>query len=336
MLMRQWILLLLSILFPLCGYGCTYTFIGSPYTVNYGNIIVQRDAPQGQAISNEIFGSLAHAWTCKATGGEGSSAGIKSGLLSYAFTSSNGRRVFNTNLPGVGISLGFYKDTTAGAARYSGTNFIGGDNFMTISWSSNADDLDINDFQPIIQFWKTGNITSGSVTGQLASFIAYTAQYRGGEMAGEIPINAGTGSITQVACSINTPSIIFDIGEVLASRFGTEIGTTPPEGQKTKNLIMDCDPEANINVMLTGVKNPDVNDDSVLALTGQNTAGVASGVGVQLIYNNMPLTLDSRIVMKRSSGGQEMFPLTARYYQTATTVTTGTANAAATLNLTYQ
>ncbi|WP_256937857.1 hypothetical protein, partial [Enterobacter chuandaensis] len=30
------------------------------------------------------------------------------------------------------------------------------------------------------------------------------------------------------------------------------------------------------------------------------------------------------------------FPLTARYYQTQTTVEPGTANASATLNLTYQ
>ncbi len=51
-------LLMLALLFPLTGFCCDYTYIGSPYTVDYGNIIVQRDVPVGQAISNEIYGSL--------------------------------------------------------------------------------------------------------------------------------------------------------------------------------------------------------------------------------------------------------------------------------------
>ncbi|HDS5029757.1 fimbrial protein [Enterobacter kobei] len=57
---------------------------------------------------------------------------------------------------------------------------------------------------------------------------------------------------------------------------------------------------------------------------------------MQIVYNGAPLMLNNRIVLKTSSGGQETFPLTARYYQTRTTVSTGTANASATLNLTYQ
>ncbi|MDT1879112.1 fimbrial protein, partial [Acinetobacter baumannii] len=44
-------LLMLAVLFPLSGFCCDYTYIGSPYTVDYGNIIVQRDVPVGQAIS---------------------------------------------------------------------------------------------------------------------------------------------------------------------------------------------------------------------------------------------------------------------------------------------
>ncbi len=38
---------------------------------------------------------------------------------------------------------------------------------------------------------KIGNITSGPVTGQLVSFVAFTMQYLGGEQAPEIPVNAG-------------------------------------------------------------------------------------------------------------------------------------------------
>ncbi|HAT6800672.1 TPA: fimbrial protein [Citrobacter amalonaticus] len=327
--------LMLSMLFPLSGFCCNYNYIGSPYSVDYGNIIVQRDIPIGQAISNEIYGSLTHAYTCVATADEGSSAGMRSGVLPY-FATYGTRRVYKTNLPGVGVSLGFYKNTKAGQSTYSSTNFIGGDNYSTFSWSSNSGNLAINDFQPIIQFWKIGDITSGSVTGQLASFVAFTMQYRGGEIAPEIPVNAGTGSITQVACSVKTSNVLFEMGDVLVSQFGSAVGTIPVDAQKTQNLILDCDPGANINVMLTGIQNPDVSDNTVLALTGQGSVGVASGVGIQLVYNNIPLIPGNNLVLKRTNGGQEMFPLTARYYQTKTTVTTGIANASATLSLTYQ
>lgn len=101
-------LLMLALLFPLSGFCCDYSYIGSPYSVDYGNIIVQRDAPVGQAISNEIYGTLAHAYTCLATANEGSSAGMKSGALPY-FATYGSRRVYKTNLPGVGFLWVFIK-----------------------------------------------------------------------------------------------------------------------------------------------------------------------------------------------------------------------------------
>jgi len=335
MLIIRLILLLAGVVFPLYSFGCDYTSIGSPYSVNYGNIIVQRDVPVGQAISNEIYGSMALGYSCTATGNEGSSAGMKSAGLTYAFTSANGRRVFNTGLPGVGISLGYYEKNTAGPATYMGTTWLAADMF-TASWSTNPGENDTYSFQPIIQFWKTGPITSGSVSGQLAAFVAWEAQYRGGATAPDIPVYAGTGSITQVACAITTPNLVFPIGEVLASSFGSTVGTTPSGAQMTQNLGLNCDSGANINATLTGIQNPDLSDDSVLALSGQGSEGVASGVGVQLLYNGSPLRLNRNMVLKQTSGGQESLPITARYYQTQTSVSTGTANTSATLILTYQ
>lgn len=104
----------------------------------------------------------------------------------------------------------------------------------------------------------------------------------------------------------------------------------------TQNLGLNCDSGANINAMLTGIQNPDLSDDSVLALSGQGSEGVASGVGVQLLYNGSPLRLNRNMVLKQTSGGQESLPITARYYQTQKSVSTGTANTSATLILTYQ
>jgi Fimbrial protein. len=114
------------------------------------------------------------------------------------------------------------------------------------------------------------------------------------------------------------------------------VGTTPTIAQNTQNLGLACDAGANINVTLQGIQNPDVSTTSVLALTGQGGADVATGVGVQLLYNGSPLVLNKLVTLKKSSGGQETFPIVARYYQTKKSVTTGKANASATLDLTYQ
>lgn len=75
---------------------------------------------------------------------------------------------------------------------------------------------------------------------------------------------------------------------------------------------------------------------SVLALTGQGSETVADGVGVQLLYNNAPVQLNNRLMLKQSSDGTESLPITARYYQTKPVVKAGEANATATLDMTYQ
>lgn len=323
---------------PVQGYCCTYSFVGAPYTVNYGDIVVQRDTPVGQSISNTISGSMATAYICIATGTEGSTAGMKSTILSYAFTSTSGVRVYNTNVAGVGISFGYNANENGGGASWSGSYVINDSTNATVgdTWDSNPGETDTYRYQPTIQLWKTGNIISGSLTGQLAAFFATTMQNGGGSSADDIPVYAGSGSITQVACSITTPNLTFPIGNVLVSAFDTNVGATPATAQNIQNLGLNCDPQANINVSFSGTQNPDISNNSVLALTNQGDSNVAKGVGVQIVYNGTPLVLNSNIVLKRSSGGQETFPLTARYYQTKTIVTTGTANSSATLNLTYQ
>ena len=124
----------------------------------------------------------------------------------------------------------------------------------------------------------------------------------------------------------------FFMGNVSAQDF-TAINSVS-DMTDTENLNINCDSGANINVTLNGTQNADSTDPSILALSpGQS---FATGVGVQLLYNNQPLVLNNLLNLKTSTGGQESFPITARYIQIKDTVTPGTANATATLNITYQ
>lgn len=275
-----------------------------------GTIIAQRDAPIGTVLATVVFpgDESRKIMECDSTGG----------TFMYAMDYNSGQQTnmehyYATNIPGVAISLSLYgwyfespgtQRTVDGAGAYLLHS-------VTLS------------------VVKTGNITSGSFINGMIAHVA------GDDGVATLKVNMTSGGVTQVACAITTPKLTFPIGNVPASEFGNTIGFIPAESN-TQNLGLNCDIDANVNVELSGTQNPDVSNSSVLALSGQGTAGVASGLGVQLLYNGEPLENNKNIVMKKSEGGQEMLPITARYYQTKTAVMPGDASTSATLILTYQ
>lgn len=288
--------------------------IAGYFTLNasFGNVYVQRDTPAGAVVASNVVSSSAPYFGC-------SSNYIYRWEVSKFTTPSAYSKVYNTNIDGIGLKIILYA-----------------------SWGIVPVDDPVNGNVYISQqgphTLQLIKLSQGSVSGgDLSSGTvakASISEGANGMYVGEIQIS--NAKIIPVACTLKTPSLNFPIGDILASQFGTTVGTIPAGGQNTQNLGLDCDAEANINVSLSGTQNPDVTTDSVLALTGQGNSDVAKGVGVQLLYNNTPLKLNNNIVLKKSTGGQETFPIVARYYQTKTSVTTGKANASATLNLTYQ
>ncbi|WP_421512494.1 fimbrial protein (plasmid) [Enterobacter sp. JS8-1] len=280
-------------------------------TISPGVINVQRDLAVGSVIATYTTATTGTALSCTA----GTSAdGFYMGMV--LFTSlSNISHVYQTNVAGIGVRV-----YSAGGNFDSPATFV---SFLGPGSSA---------FGPrTIDFVKTGNIIPGNLNSGLLARI-----YGNGDGVTAVSYNLNSTQVNQLACSITTPNLTFPIGDVLASNFGQTVGTIPSGAQNTQSLGLNCDAGANINVMLQGTQNPDVSTTSVLALTGQGNADVATGVGVQLLYNSTPLVLNSRIMLKQSTGGAETFPITARYYQTNTAVTTGKANATATLDLTYQ
>lgn len=293
-----------------CHFSDSTSYVSVPF--NAGNIIAQRDTPVGSTLAQIIVGKWSGASVqCNYENTYFNEMSI------FDVKSSMGGEVYNTNITGVGVEI--FDDYRGKFVPFT-IKDPGGYNYIYDSYQ--------------INFIKTGKIQSGPLeTGKvIIAGISDTETPR--LEAFDVSLTGGT--VTEVACSIKTPSLTFPIGDVQATKFGTSVGTIPDGGENTQNLGLDCDAGANINVSLNGTQNPDLSDDSILALTGQGDAGVASGVGVQLLYNDAPLKLNNRIVLKKSDGGQESFPIKARYYQTKTAVTTGTANATATLELTYQ
>ncbi|CAI1121415.1 fimbrial protein [Serratia quinivorans] len=140
-------------------------------------------------------------------------------------------------------------------------------------------------------------------------------------------------NLTSIACSISTSAVSVPLGDVLMTKF-TSVGATAIT--KDFNVGLNCDTGAKVNVSLSGTANTDIANTDILALSSAGTAGVADGLGVQILYNDVPLKRDANLLLKTSAGGVETFPFIARYYQTKNVVKPGKADATATLNLTYQ
>ena len=143
-------------------------------------------------------------------------------------------------------------------------------------------------------------------------------------------------SFISYTCSIDTGSrnMTVPLGKVLADRF-TGFGSTFAE--QNFNIHLSCtQPSGVYNVAVTFSA---VTDDSrvpgVLALeSGPNTA---TGVGIQLLKDGSPVEFE-RALPVGSATKSSMFtiPMTARYYQTGSTVIPGEAKGIATFVLTYK
>lgn len=142
-----------------------------------------------------------------------------------------------------------------------------------------------------------------------------------------------SGSVTTLKCDINAPAIRLDIGNIEVSTFKGR-GTLSRESSPSK-VGLNCEKGTNINIVLTGTTDPDsVSDDTVLALTpGANSA---KGIGVQILYNNAPLSLNKTMNIMEATGGAVEINFSARYIQTQEQVVAGVGNATAVLNITFQ
>ena len=229
---------------------------------------------------------------------------------------SGTEHVYKTTVEGVGISL-----TSGSGYTYDFPPHLRYDDGDYGIYNSTPQVLTLIKIGPIV----SGQLNQG-VIGQLED------TYHNPGMVLHLP---GAVPVTQTLCSVKTPSLVFALPDIPASDFGTSEGFTP-SASVTRPLELDCDAQANINISLSGTQNPDVSDPSVLALSKYDHSGAATGVGVQLLYNSKPLNIGESLFLKQSSGENETFEITARYYQTKSVVRAGSINSVATLNITYQ
>lgn len=175
----------------------------------------------------------------------------------------------------------------------------------------------------------------GATRGRVFFYLGTTGTV--GTEVGTITI-CGT-SLTQTAptCTVNNTSITIPLGNVAGSSFASvgSVSTT----SAAQNIGLSCTLNPRVRMTLQG--SAVAGTSNVMPLTGAGTAGVAQGVGVQVLYRNpgatsgeAVLTPGTGVTLSTAAGATLSVPILARYYRTGT-VTAGRANAAPTLLFDY-
>lgn len=184
-------------------------------------------------------------------------------------------------------------------------------------------------------FVATGKLTAGTYTSTSKTVGSLRAYNSSGTImsTNSIVLPAVTFNVNVTSCTVNNATVPVGLGDVSKSQF-TGVGSS--SSAIAYNISLNCSTGTPVKLTLDGTADSS-NTTGVLALTSAGTAGVASGLGVQLLYNSSPVTLGSIITVgTTTSAGAYSIPLTARYYQTASTVTAGKANSTATFTMTYR
>lgn len=248
------------------------------------------------------------------------------GYSSYTGLTAYGQDVYEGTNPSIGTRvyysrIGDFSDAVAVGYPRDSSSFYAGSPIL------------YNDYTPTsafrLQLVVVGPIQAGGIG--FTNPVVYTTY--GSLQPNRLTVSPTTIIPLSLSCQLNTPIVSVPLGNVYATAL-TQVG--PTSISKDFSVALSCENEAVVSVSLDGVQNPDSADNSVLALTNQGQAGVASGLGVQILKNSTPLSIGEQKVIVNSASASEVIQFDARYYQTKPKVMPGSANATVLLNLTYQ
>lgn len=142
---------------------------------------------------------------------------------------------------------------------------------------------------------------------------------------------AGTTSVTAPSCTVGTYDTSVDLGTAYTQVFKS-VGTT--SSAVDFSIGITCS-STSLTPTITFSGTKDANVSTVFANT-QTGSGAATGVGVQLLYNNTAIVPDSAISLGvATSTGEKVYTFNARMYQTLSSASAGSLTAPVTFTLDY-
>ncbi|WP_170297481.1 fimbrial protein [Burkholderia latens] len=243
---------------------------------------------------------------------------------------SYGGKVYKTGQDGIGIAF------LAGTPMsYSG---VPSGNVELLMGPAQGTKAYFNDTVAIVLI-KIGDVKPGKIN---ASILPQIRLYYGSNRLNAVNYSV-TGSTTITTGTCKTPDVAVDMGTFLKERAFTGVGSATQ--WKPVNIALQNCPAFTSNVTLRYTLTPGTpivnSSQGIIALKPEAGKPTATGIGLQIAkanrtavtYNQlMPVDFKPQFV----EDGNYTIPLLARYYQTASAVTPGTANALVTFTLNYQ
>lgn len=235
----------------------------------------------------------------------------------------NGATVYATGATGIGIAVWGDSYTSGPKVLMSNTTTVG-------TYSNRL-------YYALI---KTGDITStASFMIRLYSNMSLQCQNSSGAtITSPTYDNSASGiSVSGIiipACAVTNTAINVPLGDIKRTTF-TGIGSSSTA--QNFSIPLSCVKSTKVSVSIAPGASGAYNATTGVINIDPATSGVkATGVGIQILYNNAAMPLNTvKSVGSVTAAGTFNVPLSARYYQTASTVTAGSANGTATFVMTY-
>jgi len=284
-----------------------------------GSILVPADTPPTttKTIATKSF-TVSHAndavLTCNGTG-----AGDLIGTVDKGVQVPNSNRIYRTNIPGIGIRIGFRPWTGKSPEHFPfklGSPVTSSGKNWTIT----------------VELYKLEkNTGNGSLdAGGYASM--YSSDFP--QNALRVVVSGRATTIVTPSCTAAPPPPV-QLGKVWKNLFSS-VGSTAAE--QSFNIKLNCresKPELNAVYLRMDAKPDASGAPGVIALSSE--ANAATGVGIQILdKDRQPVTYGQGALVGMSTDGVYNVPFHARYYQTSNQVTAGVANGTATFTLEYK
>lgn len=289
--------------------------------IDMGDITTQKDAIGGILATKDglmsTFGGAPASMGC-GQNLNGSNPELNAPVSTKVYISgSNGQEVNQinaTNIPGIGIKLYYYSTVATAYGNEPLTPTQAGTSFnvnLPHAYYSHYQNMNAAIKVELVQTGPISAIQAGKLVYAKNAFMwadSWAPVY-----LVDLTVNA---TVTVNTCDIDASS---PLSVTLA---GEDVANLPIKGSTSAgtpfNIILRCNGYTNVNMSVSSSdESNEIFGEGVLAI--QEGGEMASGIGVQLIYDNESIEFDTSFSVGDSSDGLFNIPMIAKYYRTTNT-----------------
>lgn len=292
-----------------------------------GRVVVNPDLPVGAVIAQQTWPMSAGSGVNYTCTGRNT---FKADIVAVG-VKDLGNKIYSTNVPGIGMRFSRGGDKVN--IIYPGTYTPAGSGWRPINYS-----LEGSRFT--LEIIKTAALT-GSGTLSAGKYTSYDWEY-GQNTVLETYLSANAITVVSPSCAVlSGKNMNVDVGSIRRNAL-KGVGSTA--GGRDFTIQLQCSGGlnesgyANIQTSFSGTLATGTSANMGTLLNEKTGSNMAKGVGIQVLKGGSPLEFNKKYNVGRLNNQEIRFidiPLRARFYQYASTISTGEVESHMIFNLTY-